>query len=271
MGGQRIAIHLALIGMIASAILALAASPSTAQPPASAVDCHAAGYLVVPAENPHDSCQLTVEPYYPQPGDILLYTHFCRMYTLAFWFVGSDAPYHAAIVIARPDGTPAILEVGPNSHFHVFTDTCIVELLPRLKSYPGAIMVRRPCQPLTPEQSAALTQFALAQEGKKFACGRLFLQATPFCCRSGLRHYLFAGTHLDRERWICSENVVAAATVAGLLDPKVHTANSMYPRDLAYDERYDLSASYHPPVLWVPDPHPHIEGDRVQMPAPEEH
>ena len=50
---------------------------------------------------------------------------------------------------------------------------------------------------------------------------------------------------------MCSENVVAAATVAGLLDPKVHCANAMYPRDLAYDEKYDLSGAYHPAVPWM--------------------
>jgi hypothetical protein len=118
---------------------------------------------------------------------------------------------------------------------------------------------------LTPEQSAALTCFALAQEGKKFAVGRLALQITPFRCRLGLRHWLFARTCLDRNRWICSENVVAAATVAGLLDPRVHCANAMYPRDLAYDEHYDLSAAYHEPVLWVAEPNPHIEGNRVSF------
>lgn len=219
------------------------------------------GYLVVPGGD----SRLAVEPYYPQAGDILLYDYFSRLYSVVFRLVGTNMPTHCAIIIERPDGRPAILEVGPNSQPQAFTQVAIVEVLSRLESYPGAIMVRRPRQPLSPEQSAELTQFALAQDGKEFAVGRLALQATPFRCRRGLRHACFARTHLDRRRWICSENVVAAATVAGLLDPKVHFANAMYPGDLAYDEDYDLSATYCEPVLWVADPHPHIDGNRVEV------
>jgi hypothetical protein len=82
----------------------------------------------------------------------------------------------------------------------------------------------------------------------------MLLQGTPFCCRTGLRHHLFAGTCMDRTRWLCSELVVAAATAAHILDPQAFPANSMYPRDLAYDETYDLSGLYQPPVLWVAHP-----------------
>src|SRR5207253_3359022 len=103
-----------------------------------------------------------------------------------------------------------------------------LEVGTRLHGYPGAIMVRRPHTPLTPAQSAALTRFALAQEGKDFALGRLALQATPFRCRGGLRQYLFGHTYLDRSRWICSEIVIAAAAHAGLLDPRAYPANAMY-------------------------------------------
>src|SRR6185295_204091 len=154
----------------------------------------------------------------------------------------------------RPDGTPGILEVGPNSKPQAFTRTYIVNVLPRLENYDGTILVRRPKQPLTQEQSAQLTRFAQAQEGKPFAVARLFLQGTPFRCRYGLRHQLFARTVVNRSRWICSENVVAAATVAGILDRKRFFANSMYPRDLAFDERYDLSPYYHAAVPWIRQP-----------------
>jgi len=237
----------------------------------AACGCHAqAGYLIVPIKDGQGGFQFQVEPYYPQPGDILLYNYSCTLYSVLFRLIGTNTPTHAAIVIEHPQGGPAILEVGPHSHFHAFTNVCIVDVLPRLSSYPGAIMVRRPCQPLSPEKSADLTRFAVAQNGKRFAVGRLALQITPFRCRWGLRRVLFARTCLDRQRWICSENVVAAATVAGLCDPKVHFANAMYPRDLCYDEHYDLSATYCPPVLWSADPHPHIEGNRVESPVKEE-
>lgn len=211
------------------------------------------GYCLQPVEV-NGQFVLRSEPYYPCPGDILLYDFSDRMISVFLKFAGTSGPMHAAIVVERPDGTPAILEVGPNSKPQAFTRTFILDVQPRLENYPGKIMVRKPRTPLTKEQSAELTDFALAQQGKKFAVGRLILQGTPFRCRHGLRHMLFAETNLNRSRWICSENVVAAATVAGILDPNVYFANAMYPRDLAFDEHYDLSPVYHPPVMWTREP-----------------
>lgn len=215
-----------------------------------------AGFLVLPVSEARSNLQ--VVPYYPQAGDMLLCDYFKPLHTWAFEKIGSGAPVHSAIVFDRPDGTPAILDItGPttlNAHVQ------LLEVWPRLAAYPGAILVRRPRQPLTPEQSATLTQFALAQEGKRFAVARLALQGTPFrprTCR------WWARTCLDRKCWICSELVAAAATVAGLLDPAQHFTNVLYPRDLAYDECFDLSASFQDSVLWVADPHPTIQGNHV--------
>jgi hypothetical protein len=119
-----------------------------------------------------------------------------------------------------------------------------------MSNYPGDVMIRRPHRPLTREQCDSLTAFGLAQEGKDYALVRLFLQGTPLRCRFGLRKVLFGRTWLDRNRWTCSEIVVAAATAAGLMDPRRHPANAIYPGDLAHDRRYDLSGVYQPPVPW---------------------
>jgi hypothetical protein len=210
-----------------------------------------AGYLLIPQTDAQGNIHLNAEPYYPQAGDILLYDSMNRLDKFMIRLAGSDAPSHSAIVVNRADGRIALLEVGPNSRPMAFTDAQIVDVFPRLESYPGVVFVRRVREPLKAEQCATLTDFAQRQDGKKFAVGRLALQITPIRCRYGLRRELFACTRLDRKRWICSENVVAAATIIGLLDPAVHFANAMYPRDLAYDEKYDLSASYQSPVLWV--------------------
>ncbi len=224
-----------------------------------------AGYCVVPRADGHGGEQLVVEPYYPRPGDILLYDNGSKLLDLGFKLVGSGAPIHAAIVIAREDRTPAILEVGPNSQPHAFTRTYIVDVLSRLESYPGVVLVRRCRKTLTPDESAALTCFAHAQQGKEFAVGRLLLQATPCRCRSGLRRMLFADTYFERRRWICSENVAAAAAVAGILDPKEYPANAIYPRDLAFNEHYDMREVYENAVLWLAHPQPHIDGNKVTV------
>ena len=70
--------------------------------------------------------------------------------------------------------------------------------VPRLNTYPGDVMVRRLREPLTPQQSRELTQFAEAQVGKRFAVWRTALQGTPFCPRSGWRRDQVAGFPVQR-------------------------------------------------------------------------
>ena len=224
----------------------------------TALDRTETGYLIVLDPTGGDA-SLRTTPYRPEAGDLLLYTQ--SKYEKLFQLVGTAAPTHSAIVFERPDGIPASLELtGPQV---ITAKVHHLDVGTRLHGYPGSIIVRRSRMPLTREQSAALTKFALAQEGKDFALGRLALQATPFHCHSGWRRTLFGHTYLDRSRWLCSEIAVAGATVAGLLDPQQCPANAMYPRDLAYDESYNLSATYQPPLQWVPHPNPVMHGDRV--------
>lgn len=216
------------------------------------------GYLVVRVHDAKNASHFQIVPYYPQAGDMLLYDYFNALHTFAFQMVGTGAPVHSGMVFDRQDGSPAILDIaGPRT---LTAKVVLPDACPRMMEYKGAILVRRPCRPLTCEQSAALTHFAVAQEGKPFAIARLALQGTPFRPRTCT---CFAATHLDRERWICSELVVAAATVAGLVDPHVHFANAILPGDLAYDDHCDLSGYFQEPALWIPDPHPGIHGDRV--------
>jgi hypothetical protein len=206
------------------------------------------GYLAAVAM-PSLNSQPRPSPYEPQPGDIVLYDNFNKLYHLAFKIAKTAPPTHAALVVARPDGTPALLELtGPRM---ITAKVSIIDVEARLNSYPGVIMVRRLREPLTPEQSHDLTKFAQAETGKSFAFGRVLLQGTPFSPRTGLGRELFGKTHLTRNRWFCSEMVVAGCATARLVDPKTHFANATYPRDLAYDETLDLSPLYHPPVYWT--------------------
>ena len=154
-----------------------------------------AGFWILPVDDGTGHCKLKAEPYFPMPGDLLVYDNLSSFLHYAFKLVRSDRPIHAAIICERVDGTPAILEVGPNSRPHAFTKTYIIDVFPRLQTYSGVVMIRRPKRLLTPEQSAALTKFALASEGKEFAVGRLALQLVN--CRHGLRHLLFAKTYYE--------------------------------------------------------------------------
>jgi hypothetical protein len=189
--------------------------------------------------------------YAPQPGDILLYDDYNRFFHFIFRLAHTAPPTHTAMVIADRNGNPALLELtGP----HVLTAKVqIMDVHPRLNSYPGMVMVRKIRQPLTPEQSDDLTRFAEAQAGKSFAAIRVGLMATPFCPRYGLRKQIFGHTHLNRNRWFCSELVVAGCVTARIFPEKGCCANAIFPRDLGVDEVLDLSAYYHPPVLWQPE------------------
>ncbi len=164
-------------------------------------------------------------------------------------------PNGSAIVFARPDGSMAILEAGPNDCLWVRT----LDLIPHLQEYAtaGRVWIRRRCVPLTPEQSARLTEFALAQDGKRFALGRLGAQLTPFRHRGPIRTYFVGKPCGDRQRWFCSELVTEACVAAGLLDPERSRPSATYPHDLFYGRSYnlfinshlDINAGWYPPAL----------------------
>jgi hypothetical protein len=221
-------------------------------PAARPVGEEQAGYLYRPYQDADKVWRVKLLPYKPLPGDLVLFDDHNKTITFLYQLVGSGAPLHSAMIIERPDHTPAILEAGPNFIPRVY----VLEPLRRMRAYPGTLMIRRPRQPLTAEQSQELTRFAMAQEGKDYALARLVLQGTPFRCRVGLRKTWFAHTSMDRNRWTCSELTGAAAVAAGLLDHRRFPANAMYPRDFCYDERYDLSSSYGEPLLWTENPIP---------------
>ena len=206
---------------------------------------HPVGYLVPAAANNVNPQAIT---YQPRPGDIILCEDYNRFYHIIFRLASTAPPTHAAIVVARADGSPALLDLtGP----HTLTAKVIIhDIEPRLKNYPGTVMVRRIREPLTTDQTVALRRFAETESGKSFAFPRVVLMGTPFCARTGLRRELFGKTYLTRDRWFCSEMVVSACASAGIVDGKRCCANATCPRDLAVDETLDLSRIYHPPVPW---------------------
>jgi hypothetical protein len=187
------------------------------------------------------------ELFRPQEGDLVLYDSHQPVITRIYKLVGTDGPLHTGIIYKKTDGTPAVLEAGAE----YVPKVASFDIHKRLHEYDGSVLVRRLKSPLTEEQSRKLTDFCVAQDGKYYAVGRLVLQGTPLRAR-GWRTPWLGRTALDRDRWICSELVVAAATAASVLDAKLFPANGLYPRDLTYDEHYDLSPFYERPALWYP-------------------
>jgi hypothetical protein len=200
------------------------------------------------------------EAYLPQPGDIMLRLDSSKFWRITHYMALAFDPNGSAIVFARPDGSLAVLEAGPNDCLWVRT----LDLLPHLQEYAcvGRVWIRKRCVPLTPEQSARLTEFALAQDGKRFALPRLGVQLTPFRHRGPIRTYFVGKPRGDRPSWFCSELVTEACVAAGLLDAERTRPSATYPRDLFYgrsfnlfiDHHLDVNASWYPPARWTSDP-----------------
>jgi hypothetical protein len=232
-----------------------------------APETHPAGYLFLRPPRHPGSLQRQAVPYKPREGDLVFYDDHSRSWTALFALAGTGPPTHMGIVVKRPDGRPAVLEAGPDDTLWVR----VLDLGPRLRqfrrAFRGTILVRRCKVTLNPEHSAALTRFALAQEGKRYAALRLLAQGTPLRARGPLAP-LLAGTRLDRDAWFCSELAVAAGTVAGLFDPRAVRANATYPRDLLDDRLHSLHSVWARVARWAPVPGVPPRRARIAPPGP---
>jgi len=218
-------------------------------------------YLYQPAYSLDGVLRLPAEPYAAQPGDIFLATDNALWAQAGHCLAFSGAPHHSGIVFARPDGRLAILESGPYNSIVVET----VDLLEHLCTHElrgEKVWMRRRRMPLTPEQSAWLTAWALAQEGKPFAVARLLAQITPFRTRGPLRTYFVGKPQGERDKFFCSELVLESLVHVGLLDPATTRPSATYPRDLFFDCslnpflncHQNLSAGWYPPARWTSCP-----------------
>lgn len=207
------------------------------------------GYLWHYVPDGKGGTQKVVKPYEPREGDILFFDDMSRWWTFLYSIAHTAPPFHAGIVFKKHDGSLAALESGPDDTLYVY----ILDLEPRLHQFSGAIQVRQCKKALCPEESKRLTEFAYAQEGKRYAMWRLLLQGTPVKSRGPLRHKWFAKTYTDRDRWLCAEIVVSAGSLVGIFPPTV-CGTDTYPLDIVDDKMHDLSATLEPAAYWSRDP-----------------
>jgi len=145
----------------------------------------AGSYLYRPAFCMDDVLRGPAEAYLPSPANLMLRLDHSMFWRVTHYMALAFDPNGSGIVFARPDGSLAVLEAGPNDTMWVRT----LDLLPHLREYAAAgyLWIRKRRVPLTPDQSARLTAFALEQDGKRFALPRLGVQLTPFRSRGPLR------------------------------------------------------------------------------------
>jgi hypothetical protein len=205
--------------------------------------CDDFGYLYEPIcaidHDLHGACG----PYVPQPGDIVMMTDQMIFWQATFIISCAGHPHHSGIVFQKPDGSLALLEAGP--HDTLFVE--VLDLAPHLRSYEeeGRVWVRRRKVPLTCEQSAALTEFAMRQESKRFALIRLGAQLTPFRARGPIRSYFVGKYHGERNNYFCAELLITACAYSGLLDPKMVRPTGTYPRDFFLDRSCNIYNNRH--------------------------
>jgi hypothetical protein len=215
-------------------------------------------YRCRPCAGPSSPC--ACETYRPQPGDLVFLDTPSHFWDLMDWLAGTTAPDHLGIVVALPDGRPAVLEAGPDAVPRVF----LLDAVGRFQAYDGLIWIRRLRCPLTAEQSEALTAFAVRQEGKRYSVLRFARQITPFRVRGPVRTKALGRTHMDRRRWICCDLTITAGTAAGLFDSRHMPANSIYARDILDDAKFNLSDLYEPAARWLPSP-PTVPFDTTKL------
>ncbi len=217
-------------------------------------------YLYQPSYTFDDALRLPAVPYLPQPGDIMLATDGGRFWNMTHNLALAGQPHNSAIVIRRPDGCLAILEAGPNDTLRVR----MLDMLPHLREYEakGPVWIRRRCVPLTPEQEARLTEFAMAQDGKRFALVRLAGQLTLLRSRGPLRTWVMGKPRGHRSSYFCSELVMEACVAAGLIDARTARPAATYPAELFFDSslnpylhrHFKLAPCWDPPARWTSYP-----------------
>jgi hypothetical protein len=218
-------------------------------------------YLCPPAYSLGEEVAGPTEPYVPQPGDIFLSTDQARWSRFGHWAAGGAGVHHSGIVFARSDGRPGLLEAGPLNSLRVeVLDPC--EHMGNHERKGDRVWVRRRRVPLTLGESARLTAFAEAQEGKPFATLRMVGQLSLFRSRGPLRTWFLGKPHGSRSRYFCSELVMESCVAAGLLDPATTRPAATYPRDLFYGKSFNwylnthlhLEEGWYPPARWVEAP-----------------
>jgi hypothetical protein len=214
-------------------------------------------YLYQPSYCLDKNLRGPAEAYLPQPGDIMLATDGNVFWKITHDLAFAFEPHNSAIFFARPDGSLAILEAGPNDTLFIRN----LDALPHLVEYAskGPVWVRKRRVALTEEESCRLTDFALRQNGKFFALGRLGIQLTPLRTRGPVRTSFMGKPHGDRFSYFCSELVTEALVAAGLLDGDIARPSATYPHDLFFEHsfnpfierHYHLGDCWYPPARWT--------------------
>lgn len=212
---------------------------------------HPHGYLWYYKVDEKGKTVREVMPYEPREGDWLFFDDMSEWWEFLYSIADTAPPFHAGIVVKKPDGSLGVLESGPDDTLWVY----VLDLIPRLHTFKGVLQVRRVKHPLTPEQSACLSDFAERQKGKRYAMWRLLLQGSPIKSKGGPLREKCAHTLYNRHRWLCAEIVVTASALIGLTDGKKIKGSNTYPLDIIDNKKHpELADVFEDAAYWAPHP-----------------
>jgi len=217
------------------------------------------GLVYEPAFSMENGTHGSPAAYEPRAGDLVFFVSDTWYWPALYLFALTGEPYHVGILVQMPDRSLGLLEAGPPEM------TRQVQLTPaaeRLEQYSGRVFIRHRAEPLTAEQSAALTEFACHQEGKRYAIIRFLCQGTPFRTRGPLRTEYFGKPRFgESPSYFCSELVTEALVYPGLIDAETARPRATVMEDLFYDKSSNPYIDKHlklwpcwgAPQLWVGD------------------
>lgn len=225
--------------------------------------CAAGSFLCQPAFCIDNVLRGPSAPYEPQPGDIFLATDRAVWAICGHWLAGGAGVHHSGIMFRRSDGRMGLIEAGPFNSVKIEVMDPITHMHDHVCAG-DKVWVRRRAVPLTPDESARLTAFVEAQEGKPFATLRLLGQVTLLRSRGPIRTWFCGKPHGERDSFFCSELVTESCVFAGLFDPETARPSATYPRDLFYDHSFNwyldrhlkLAPCWDPPARWLECPLP---------------
>jgi hypothetical protein len=240
-------------------LLALCISAGSVQVDPTAADHEGGSFLCQPSSKVDKAIRLPTRLYVPQVGDMVFAAKNDFVSVLGHVAAGTGYPNHSAIVFQQHDGTLALLEAGPEGHLR--EGMAIVSLMQslRTKEEHGRAWVRARSTPLTPDQSARLTEYAYREAGKRFALVRIYGQLSPFRSRFPLRTAFLGKPDPDRNAYFCSELVLNGLVWAGLVDDRARPT-ATYPRDLykGHSRNHfvdrgvaELNEGWDPPARWT--------------------
>jgi len=196
-------------------------------------------------------------PWEMKEGDLVFYAAKDRVFRVLYRMAWSREPYHVSIVFRTSSGELRLLEAGPKGHKGVvLLDPAKRFRDHQLQTEDGVLWVRRLRTPLTSEQSARLTQFAEAQNGKDFALVRLGFQVTIFKERTPVVRRLIPDANDDQRNWFCSELVTEAMRSIGVISCNARAGNAIMPHHLWDNDPIDLRCQYENALRWTYGPKP---------------